>query len=353
MNIVDCYTHNIPRTYLKRLREVRDVKIQKIREDSEKMCSAKPQMYDPETRVADLDKYKMAAQVTGNYEGIDPNQLPVDPEKQLDLCRTINDDMAKMMQDSHGRIYTLGNVPLSALSVGGLDEMKRAIKDLGLKGFMVITNARGTPIDRFPSFWQKAAKLSAPVFIHPCNPASTTCRTYEDEYDLVHVFGWPFESTLIISRLVFSGIIKKNPALRIVTHHAGGMIPFFAGRMNESYHGTPPADQARGTKGIYNYRKGKRARTKSKEIERRPIIEDFGEQLYFDTAIGGNKAAIRCAYEIFGASRIVFGTDYPFGPNGGRGRLEAYPGVVRELGFKSAELDQIFEGNISNLLNLS
>jgi len=318
------------------------------------MCQANPQFFDPETRVADLDKYKMAGQVSGNYEGIDPNQFPVDPETQLDLSKTINDDMAKTMQASRGRIFTLANVPFSALSIGGLEEMRRAINDLGLKGFMVISNARGTPIDKFHSFWREAARLSAPVFIHPSDPVSNEGRSYEDEYDLMHVFGWPFESTLIVSRLVFSGITKKNPGLRVVVHHAGAMIPFFAGRINESYrHGLPNLNMAKETKGIYSYRKGKRAPPDNKEEKTTtPIIEEFGRQFYYDTAIGGNVAAIRCAYEVFGADRIVFGTDYPFGPNGGRARLERYPSVVKAVGFKTAELEKIFVANISRLLNL-
>ena len=317
------------------------------------MCEARPQVYDPDTRLADLDKFGMQAQVTGNYEAIDPNQLPVDPETQLSLCKTVNDDMARVMQASHGRIHTLANVPLSALSIGGLDEMRRAIKDLGLKGFMVITNARGMPIDKFPSFWEEAAKLSAPVFIHPCNPASNEGRPYEAEYDLVHVFGWPFESTLIISRLVFSGIVKNNPSLRIVIHHAGAMIPFFAGRMNESYRGRPPSNMAEGTEGIYAYRKGKKAPSENKVSKITPIIEDFVKQIYYDTAIGGNAAAIRCASEIFGSDRIVFGTDYPFGPKGGRGRLESYPSVVKSTGFSKSDLRKIFNENIATLLRLS
>ena len=53
--------------------------------------------------------------------------------------------------------------------------------------------------------------------------------------NLAHVFGWPFETTLTLPRLIFSGILEKYPELKIVAHHLGGMIPFFSGRIRESY----------------------------------------------------------------------------------------------------------------------
>jgi aminocarboxymuconate-semialdehyde decarboxylase len=139
------------------------------------------------------------------------------------------------MEKWNNRTQTVGVVPLSALDAGGLDEIKRAVRDLGRKGVQVLTNIRGKPIDEFKAFWREAARLGAVVYVHPINAADEHARPYESDYDLAHVFGWPFETTLALSRLVFSGITSEFPNLKMISHHMGGMMPFFAGRMNEAY----------------------------------------------------------------------------------------------------------------------
>ena len=80
-------------------------------------------------------------------------------------------------------------------------------------------------------------------------------------------------------------------------------------------------------------------------------MEHFGG-FYYDTAIGGNKAAIEMTRDIFGAEKIVFGTDYPFGPKDGILRLANYPKLVEDAKFSEAEKRLIFEENIMKLLKI-
>ena len=271
-------------------------------EDGDSRARTNPHYVDVEARLLDLDKYGIDKEITAVSQDVDPNKFPsLRSELRIELCRLLNDEMARIMKESRGRIYSLGTLPFDSLQDGGIEEMRRAIRDLGLKGFMVLSNLNGEPIDKYEQFWAEAEKLNVPVYIHPVDPVTNSSRRYEDDYDLMHVFGWPFETTLILSRLVFSGMTQKYPNLKILAHHLGGMIPFFAGRINESYSKTM---------GLV---KGEQ---KIEIANSRPAV-DFFKFFYYDTAIGGNSAAIRCGCDIFGVERIVFGTDYPFGQRPG------------------------------------
>ena len=336
-SITDAYTHNIPPNYLKRLLEIPDPAVSAAATSTKKRCETHPNMIDFKRRISEMKKHGIAKQVTCIYQGIDPNHLPIHGDTQVELCRIINDDMAEAMNTNKGEIFALGTAPLRGLEKGGTEEMKRAIKDLGLRGFMVVTNIGGEPADHFKAFWDTANELSAPVYLHPVDPMNSASRPYEDEFDLMHVLGWPFETSLAMARLVMSGTMSRNPSLRVVAHHLGAMIPFFAGRINESYDKemslVKPEQQFDAVKG------------------KKPAMEHFSG-FFLDTAIGGNKAAIECAKDVFGAEKIIFGTDYPFGPGDGTMRLAKYPGIVRDASLTNAEKEMIFEGNSAKLLKI-
>ncbi len=294
-------------------------------------------MIDFETRISQMDKNGISKQVTCIYQGVDPNHLPVDKADQLKLCKIINDDMSEAMNKYPDRVVALGTAPLRALDSGGVEEMRRAVKDLGLKGFMAVTNVGGEPVDHFRTFWEAAGRMGVPVYLHPIDPVTPAGRPYEDEFDLMHVLGWPFETSLTMARLVLSGTMERNPGLKVVAHHLGAMIPFFAGRINESYDkemSLVKPEQA------FDVVKGKK-----------PAMAYF-DRFYLDTAIGGNRAAIECAREIFGAEKILFGTDYPFGPGDGQMRLAKYPGIVEESDLSEKEKQLVFEENAIKLLKL-
>ena len=295
----------------------------------------KPTYLDVRGRLGQLDRNNIDLQVVTPSFWIDSNLFPGDTSVRLAIARAINDNMARLMEDSKGRLVAGGSIPITDFEHGGRREMERAIKSLGLKAVSLPSNINGKPLDlpEFEPFWAQAAGMGVPVYIHPADPAGNNDRRYEAEYDMIHNFGWPFETTLILSRLVFSGIMERYPNLKIVSHHLGGMVPFFWGRINETYN---PADQQR-TIG---------------RVLPEPLFTYFS-RFYYDTAVGGSASAIRCAYEVFGANQLVFATDNPHGPGTGEIRLATYPGVIRSLGLSEVENKKIFEDNARSILNLT
>ena len=116
-----------------------------------------------------------------------------------------------------------------------LVEMDHAIEKLGTKGIQILTRVNGRALDEpeiFQIFERITHKHKMPVWMHPTRPASKPDYANEDKskYEIWQVLGWPVETSVAMSRMVFSGLLDRLPGLRLITHHCGGMLPYFAGR---------------------------------------------------------------------------------------------------------------------------
>ena len=332
--IIDAHTHGFHGKYLDLLLNAGGKWAKKELDQFLKVTQKKPQTVDIGLRLEQLERCGIDFQVVTPHHALDCNLLKGDIKAQLAMARAINDNMAHLQEDSKGKLFGVGSIPMAKFEHGGKQEMERAVNGLGLKAISIHSNLNGKPIDlpEFEPFWAHAAQMGVPVYIHPGDPAGHKDRSYEAEYDMLHNFGWPFETILMLARLVFSGIMERYPELKVVSHHLGGGTPFFWGRINETY---TPATQDR-TIG---------------RVLPKPLF-DYYSLFYYDTAVGGNGSAIKCAYDIFGANQIVFATDAPWGPGTGEIRLMEYPKVIRSLGFSEEENRKIFADNARRILNL-
>jgi len=332
--IIDAHTHGLHGQYLDPMERAGGEWLKKSLAYLRSVTLNKPHFFDPVLRVEMLDRHGIDLQVVTPGHHVECNSLPEDAPVQLGLARAINDNMARLMEASKGRLVGVGGIPLAGFEKGGSKEMERAIQELGLKAVNIPTHARGTPIDHpaFEPFWAKAVEMNIPVYIHPLDPFDPSGRPYETDYGLTYNFGWPFETMLAVSRLVFSGTMEKYPGLKIVSHHLGGGIPFAWGRIQETY---VPERQKRFMGRVLP----------------KPVF-DYFSRIYYDTVVGESAPAIRCAYDVFGPERIVFATDAPFGPGTGEDRLANYQKAIRSLGFPEADNEKIFAGNIRRGLNL-
>ncbi|MFC1816368.1 amidohydrolase family protein [Thermodesulfobacteriota bacterium] len=330
--IIDAHSHGFHYKYLDELLEAGGNWLKDRLERRRPLTEGRPQRGNVEVRVAQLDRNGIDLQVV--TPGLDSNLLPGDLYAQLNFARVLNDNMARFMEDSKGRLLTVGTVPIANFEEGGRQEMERAIRTLGLKGISIYTNINGKPLDlpEYEPFWARVAEMDIGVWVHPYASPGESGRSYEADYDLAHNFGYPFETTLMLSRMVFSGMMDRYPDLKIVTHHLGGMIPFLWGRITET---CDPSMQM----------------IRMNQVMPRPLF-DYFSRFYYDTAIGGSTSALKCAYEVFGADSLIFATDAPNGPGGGEPRLARYPGIIRSLGLSEAENKKIFEDNARRILNM-
>src|SRR5215470_12381769 len=226
--IIDIYTHLAPRSFLAKMNDMSPV----LRNITDRLLSVKA-LYDLDVRFRAMDAADDYRQVISL-----PNpslEECTSPEGGRDLARIANDEMAELCMKYPSRFagfiagISLNDVP------SALEEIDRSINQLGAVGVQTYTNINGLPLDdpRFVPFFAKMAAHDRPIWLHPTRTASV--RDYQSEtksrYEMWWCFGWPYETSAAMARLVFSGLFDRHPNLKIITHHMGAMIPFCAGRV--------------------------------------------------------------------------------------------------------------------------
>jgi predicted TIM-barrel fold metal-dependent hydrolase len=221
-------------------------------------------------------------------------------------------------------------------------EIERAVKKLGAAGVQTFTNVNGRPLDEpdFLPIFEKAAELDVPIWVHPARGAGFPDYQTEkkSKYELWWVFGWPYETSIFMARMVFAGIFDRFPKIKIITHHLGGMVPYFSGRTG------PGLDQLG-------------ARTEEEDLtvylrrlKKRP--QEYFKMFYADTATFGSGPAIRCGLDFFGADQVLFASDSPFDPEKGAGYIRETIRCVDVLDVSEEDRRKIYEGNIRRLIRL-
>lgn len=293
---------------------------------------------DADSRLKVMDKYNIDIQVlTIAFQ----NAIATLPEKDLlRISRIANDSLADLVEKHKERL--VGIATILDISEAGLDELDHAVRDLGMKGCLVFSNMKGKPLDspEFSSFYEKMAKYDLPIFIHPTD---WIYYNWVNDYRLDRIFGWPFDTSLALGRLVFGGVMPRFPNLKIVAHHLGGMIPYFQGRILEFINQAVSHPQWAGGNKFPEHVKGNYG-------NQDPL--KYFKSFYADTVIMGNTSAVECAIDFFGIDHIVYATDFPFGADNGEENIRLNTSCVTELDIPQEEKDKIFEKNARRLLKL-
>ena len=261
----------------------------------------------------------------------------------VELARIGNDALAQLVAQRRDRFPGfIASLPMDQPEAAAR-EAERAIKELGAVGVQVYTSVRGQPLDRPETLALLGvlAELRRPIWLHPIRPM--TAPDYAEEpvskFDLWWAFGWPHETSLAMGRLVFAGVFDRWPELAIITHHVGGTIPLFAGRIEHglSLLGTrnPPEHQAA-------------VATTLQE----PPLAAF-RRFFADTASFGSRSALECGRDFFGTEKLLFATDMPFDPEQGTGFIRETLRAIEEMNLSAAERFAILEGNANRLLGLA
>ena len=333
--MLDIFNHVLPREVFERFRTI---------------APANPGLLAFEKLVAlwDMDAHFRLMDGFPGYRQIiclsnPPIEMLGTPEATPELARFANDRMAELCRRNPERFPGfIASMPINNPDAS-LREADRAIKDLGAVGVQVFTNVLGRPLSHpdYFSVFQAMRAHDLPVWIHPMRGASTADYASEtaSEDEIWFTFGWPYETSACVTRLIFAGIFDKLPGLKIVTHHYCGMIPFFAEKValgfSQIFHGTPEHNPA-----------GAKAGLKLEPIE-------YYRMLYADTAVNGSGAAATCGHAFFGTSHSLFATDAPFDPLGGANLIGRTIEAVNRLDITPAERARIFEGNAMELLKLN
>jgi predicted TIM-barrel fold metal-dependent hydrolase len=331
--IIDAYSHISPPKYTEVLRKSYPNFYKAILGNS-------PPLFDMEQRFRIMDKYPEVVQVL-TIGPVPPLEEFANSEQSPDLAKMANDEMAELVLKYRDRfVAAIALLPMNNIDAA-LKETDRAINDLGCKGIYVHSNINGKPLDspEFMPLFEKMAQYNLPIYIHPWRSDNFADYPTEEtsKYMIASTFGWPYETTVAMSRLVFSGILEKYPNLKVVTHHCGGMVPYYAQRIFQHY-----GQQGMGYRGRTGY---------MKELSKTPL--EYYKMFYNDTAIHGNTMALMCAYDLCGADHIVFGADMPLGDYyfGFRSYRQTI-NAIEAMDITDEEKKLIFVDNARSLLRL-
>jgi uncharacterized protein len=335
---IDIYNHVMPRAVADRICELAPGK-----GDMVKRVTSIPMLYDIEARVGMMEQWPGYQQVlTLSNPPLEAIAGPVDTP---DLARVANDQLRNICETRPDKFPAwVASLPLNNVEAS-LEEMDRAIA-LGARGIQIFTNVNGRPFDDpefFPIFDQATNRHKVPIWMHPARDARVADYPGEanSKYEIWQVLGWPYETSVAMARMVFSGMFDRLPEMKIITHHLGAMIPYFEGRVG------PLWDQL-GTRTSDEDYSGILAGMKAKG--RRPI--DYFRLFYNDTAVGGARSAIRCGLDFFGADRVLFATDCPFDPEGGPMFIRDTIAALDGLALGESERAAIYSRNALRMLEM-
>ncbi|HOP47625.1 MAG TPA: amidohydrolase family protein [Desulfobacteraceae bacterium] len=255
-----------------------------------------PTLFDLDYRFRIMDKFEGMMQVLTLSSP--PVEVIQDPAVSIDLAKRANDEMAELVMKYPDRFAAaVATLPMNDMDAAMI-ELDRAIRDLKLRGVQIFAPVNDKSIDslEFLPLYEKMEQYNLPIWIHPQKPVEHADYKTEkkSKYMIFHIFGWPYETTAAMTRIVMSGILEKYPALKIITHHCGGMVPYLVERI----------------KGAYDHAEMLR-RAKYKLNLTMPPIEYF-KKFYYDTAIYGNSHGLMCAFPFCGADHMLFATDVPY-----------------------------------------
>jgi predicted TIM-barrel fold metal-dependent hydrolase len=319
---IDAYSHIVPPEFGKVLLEGAPAELRQ-------RINLTDPMWDLEERFRIMDQYGPMVQVLSI--GWPPIANLANPDKEVELAKLANNTMMELVHKyPHRFVAALAHLPTANMDAA-LKEVHRAVKDLGMRGVQIHTTENDRPIDspEFMPLYEAMAEYDLPVFIHPITPKMAPATKYK----IAGTFGWPYESTVAMTHLVFSGIMERFPDLKIVTHHCGGMVPFFAERIKEFY----DLDET-----VHGYKR---------TLKNAPI--KYFQKFYADTAIYGNTPALMCAFDFFGAEHLLFGVDMPLGDSQrGHRNYRQTINAIEQMTISNEDKKNIYQENARNLMHL-
>jgi aminocarboxymuconate-semialdehyde decarboxylase len=244
--------------------------------------------FTAEERLADMDAQGVDMQVLSIHTPFFGYHL--DATAGRALTREVNEEIAAMTRRWPDRFVGLATLPMQDTKAA-IEELERAVRDLGLKGAELDTIVNGENWDApcFRPFFKAAEAMGAVLFYHP-QPQHNFMMERSSSYGLFNSLGVILEDAIVVAFLILGGVLEACPDLKVCIAHGGGPACYAMGRLDRGWQGTPEARRS---------------------IPRPP--SSYQQRLYYDTVVG-SEAALRFMIDQVGIDRVVLGSDWPFVP---------------------------------------
>jgi len=280
--------------------------------------------------LLDFDQYRASM----DEHGIDIMVCSVIPAGQLtgmertealEAAELLNQETAAMQRAHPDRFVGLASLPLNDAEIA-IQALDRAIVELDLRGVSLVSSLDGKPIisEELLPLYQRIEELDVPIYLHPSTRSLAHGRMSPA---IEGGIGWLTDTSVAALEFVVSGALDQYPNLVIVHPHAGGVIPYAAGRLGVSF----------------------RSRRTRYDLfapvqEDRPLADYLKSNFYADSATL-TPGALRMAANTYGMDRLLYASDHPFRSSNPRIRSINY---VRD-NLDEADADALFSRVPRNL----
>jgi 2,3-dihydroxybenzoate decarboxylase len=240
-------------------------------------------------------------------------------------ARAANDFLAAQIQKRPKRYGGFAHLAMQD-PAGAAGELERCVRGLGFQGAMINgqTNGEYLDLDKYSIFWERAAALEAPIYLHPGNPVDHPA-VYEGHSELWGpVCSWAFETATHALRLVFAGVFERYPKARVILGHMGETLPLNLWRFDSRWQ-------------VCNRGSRTLAQPPSFYITRNIAITTSGVC---------SDVALRCALDAMGPGQVMFSVDYPFE------KTDLAAQFIEKARVSEAERLQVASGNARRILRL-
>ncbi|ALG10390.1 amidohydrolase family protein [Kibdelosporangium phytohabitans] len=333
---IDAFCHIMPRPYYDRFLAIEPtIDVVNLR----KRVSNIPALVDLNVRFKQMDEF-------GDYRQIiniaaPPVEFFGSRTVSRELSRIANEAMAELVRSHPDRFAGFSAcVPMDDPEAA-IEEFSYAVTHLGAVGAQIYTHVAGEAMDaeRFDPFYARVADSGLLLQVHPCRSSAWPDYPTEQRsrYEIWWTFGWEYDLSAFMARIVFSGVLERHPALKLLIHHGGSMVPHFAGRVGPGWDQLGARTPESQREDVTGY-----------PLTRRPI--DYFKMMYADTALFGAAHALRCSIDFYGTDHVLFASDSPYDPERGSGYIRSTIENLHSIGLDEEEQQAIFSGNISRLL---
>jgi aminocarboxymuconate-semialdehyde decarboxylase len=334
MRYIDAFNHFFPKRFFDGL-----VETPAAQKDMGKRVRGIPALYDLDERLRVVDAFPDYSQVLSLGMPAIDRLWPAD--RAPEWAKIGNDGLAELVAKYPGRFPGYAaSLPMNA-PAAAVKEAERVLA-AGANAIQLHTNVDGAPLDQdqFLPIYEVIEKSGRPILLHPIRTREMADYRNEDKskYEINSVIGWPFETGAALARLVFSGIIDRFPNLKIITHHLGGIIPYFEGRVGHSW------DQLGARTSDEDYA------AILKRLKKRPL--NYFKEFYGDTALAGARGPTICGISFFTPDRVLFASDCPFDPEKGTGYIRATIAVMESLDLSADDMEKICHRNAQTMFAL-
>jgi len=278
-----------------------------------------PTYWDLDRRVRAMDRARVDAHALSLTL---PMVYWADADLGARLARSVNDAMEAAHRAYPDRFVGCATLPMQE-PARALEELDRVSTLGGIRAIYLGTNVNGRELSdpAYLPVFSRCAEARLPVFLHPINVIG---KQRLAPFYLNNLLGNPFDTAIAAAHLVFGGILDRLPKLEVCLPHAGGALPYIAGRL----------------------RRGQRVRPEARQRAKKPF-ESYLRRFTYDT-ISHNAATLDWLVRTVGADRVMLGSDFCFDMGYERPREI----VERQLRLGRADRARILGATAARLLRL-